>query len=218
MSRLVGRLIFKISKTETIGDSLFVTIKNKRKNQMPASVFGFRNDTLISKIWVENINKEKTFSLPVDSVDRLAINYNKAIPEYNLRDNYKNPKSLFGFDKPIQFKLFQDFENPSKSQVFFIPVFDYNIYDGFSPGLKMYNKTILTKGLNYRIQPQYGLRSKTLIGSASISYTHNLEESNLFQIRYGVSGNRFSYQDDLFFRRISPFLRFSFRTPDFQIR
>jgi hypothetical protein len=211
-----GKIDFKISKTKTIGDSLFVTVKNKRKNRMPASIFGFRNDSLVSKTWVENIDKEKTFVLPADSVDRLVINYNKAIPEYNLRDNYKNPKSLFGFDKPLHFKLFQDFENPSKSQVFFIPVFDFNIYDGFSPGLKMYNKTILTKGLNYRIQPQYGLRSKTLIGSASISYMHNFEESNLFQIRYGISGNRFSYEDNLFFRRISPFLRFSFRTPDFR--
>jgi hypothetical protein len=211
-----GKIDFKISKTKTVGDSLFVTVKNKRKNKMPASVFGFRNDSLVSKTWVENIEKEKTFTLPANSVDRLIINYNKAIPEYNLRDNYKNPTSFLGFDKPLQFKLLQDVENPSKSQVFFIPVFDFNIYDGFSPGLKMYNKTILTKGFNYRIQPQYGLRSKTLIGSASISYMHNLENSNLYQIRYGVSGNRFSYQDDLFFRRISPFVRFSFRTPDFR--
>lgn len=210
------KIDFKISKTKRKGDSLYVTIKNKRKNNMPASVFGFKNDSLVSKSWVEQINKKKTFVLPADSVDRLVINYNKAIPEYNLRDNYKNPKSLFGFDKPLQFKLFQDFENPSKSQVFFMPVFDFNLYDGFSPGLKMYNKTILTKGLNYRIQPQYGLRSKTLIGSIGIAYTHNLEKSNLYEIRYGFSANRFSYQEDLFFRRLSPFLRFSFRTPDFR--
>ena len=210
------KIDFKISKTKTIGDSLYVTVKNKRNNTMPASVFGFKNDSLVSKTWVENINKEKTFTLPADSVDRLVINYNKAIPEFNLRDNYKNPKSLFGFDKPLQFKLFQDFENPSKSQIFFIPVFDFNLYDGFSPGLKMYNKTILTKGLNYRIQPQYGLRSKTLIGSAAISYMHNFEESNLYQIRYGISGNRFSYEEGLFFRRISPYFRMSFRTQDFR--
>ena len=210
------KIDFKISRTKTIGDSLYVTVKNKRKNSMPASVFGFKNDSLVSKTWVENINKEKTFTLPADSVDRLVVNYNKAIPEFNLRDNYKNPKSLFGFDKPLQFKLFQDFENPSKSQVFFIPIFDFNLYDGFSPGLKMYNKTILTKGLNYRIQPQYGLRSKTLIGSAAISYMHNFEESSLYQIRYGISGNRFSYEEGLFFRRISPYFRMSFRTQDFR--
>ena len=210
------KIDFKISRTKTIGDSLYVTVKNKRKNSMPASVFGFKNDSLVSKTWVENINKEKTFTLPADSVDLGGGRIIKTIPEFNLRDNYKNPKSLFGFDKPLQFKLFQDFENPSKSQVFFIPIFDFNLYDGFSPGLKMYNKTILTKGLNYRIQPQYGLRSKTLIGSAAISYMHNFEESSLYQIRYGISGNRFSYEEGLFFRRISPYFRMSFRTQDFR--
>ena len=208
------KLDFKIKKTQTMGDSLKVTIKNKRDNTMPVSVFAFKNDSIISKRWVENISSEKSIFYPKDSVDRLILNYDKVIPEYNLRDNYKNPKAILGLDKPLQFKFFQDFENPSKSQVFFQPTFEFNIYDGLAPGLKMYNTTILTKGLRYKIEPQFGLRSRKLVGSAAISYTHNLDQGKLYRLRYGISGNTFSYAPDLFFRRITPFVNVAFRPRD----
>ncbi len=208
------KIDFKITKAKTVGDSLKVTIKNKRDNAMPVSIFGFKNDSLVSKRWVENINEKKSIYYPKDSVDRLILNYDKVIPEYNLRDNYKNPKSFLGFDKPLQFKFFQDFENPSKSQVFFQPTFEFNIYDGLAPGLKMYNTTILTKGFRYKLEPQFGLRSKKLVGSAAISYTHNIEEGNLFAVRYGIGANTFSYAPGLFFRRVTPFARLSWRTQD----
>lgn len=208
------KIDFKITKAKTIGDSLKVTIKNKRDNAMPVSIFGFKNDSLVSKRWVENIDEKKSIYYPKDSVDRLVLNYDKVIPEYNLRDNYKNPKALFGFDKPLQFKFFQDFENPAKSQVFFQPTFEFNIYDGLAPGLKMYNTTILTKGFRYKLEPQFGLRSKKLVGSAAISYTHNVEEGNLFTVRYGIGANTFSYAPGLFFRRVTPFARFNWRTQE----
>ena len=208
------QLDFKISDTETIGDSLKVTIKNKGDNAMPVSIFGFKNDSLISKRWVENIDTEKSIFYPKDSVDRLILNYDKVIPEYNLRDNYKNPNAFLGLDKPLQFKLFQDFEDPAKSQVFFQPTFEFNIYDGLAPGIKAYNTTILTKGFRYKLEPQFGLRSRKLVGSAAISYTHNLDQGKLFSLRYGISGNTFSFAEGLFFRRISPFASIAFRPKD----
>lgn len=208
------KIDFKIKKTQILGDSLKVTIKNKRYNTMPVSIFAFKNDSVVSKRWVENIAKEKSIFYPKDSVDRLILNYDKVVPEYNLRDNYKNPKAILGLDKPLQFKFFQDFENPSKSQVFFQPTFEFNIYDGLAPGLKMYNTTILTKGLRYKLEPQFGLRSRKLVGSAAISYTHNLDHGKLYSLRYGISGNTFSYAPDLFFRRITPFINVAFRPRD----
>ncbi len=208
------KIDFKIAKTTTVGDSLKVTVRNKRDNKMPVSIFGFKNDSLISKRWIENIEDEKSIYYIKDSIDRLILNYDKVIPEYNLRDNYKNPKAILGFDKPLQFKFFQDFENPAKSQVFFQPTFEFNVYDGLAPGLKMYNTTILTKGFRYKLEPQYGLNSKKLVGSAAISHTHNIEEGNLYSVRYGIAGNTFSYAPGLFFRRITPFARLSWRTQD----
>ena len=74
-----------------------------------------------------------------------------------------------------------------------MPVFKYNLYDGLTTGLKLYNKTILPKGVHYKLGPQYGFTSKTLIGSASVQYTNQFEQGKLRSNRYSFSGNYISY-------------------------
>jgi len=95
-----------------------------------------------------------------------------------------------------------------------MPVLEFNVYDGLTPGIKLYNKTLLTKSLNYKLEPQFGLRSKKLVGSALVSYRHDFQNQGLHSIRYGVSGNSFSFAEDLRFNRITPFINFNFRTSD----
>jgi len=85
-----------------------------------------------------------------------------------------------------------------------------NIYDGLTIGSKIYNKTVLKRLLNYKIEPQYATRSKTITGSAFIAKTHFLNR-NLYQIKYGIGGSYVSYAEDLFVRKITPTLSFSFR-------
>src|SRR5690606_5511066 len=83
--------------------------------------------------------------------------------------------------------------------------------DGISIGPKLYNKTILNRNFNYKISPKYGLTSKTLVGSAAISNTHYYQDQTLYALSYGISGNRYSYGYDLFYRKFSPFLGFYYR-------
>ena len=209
------KIDFKIKSIETTEDSIKLVIKNKRKNTMPVSLFKLKNDTVIGKLWIENINKSKTVMLPKDSTDKFVLDYDNVIPEYNQRDNHKAVKSSFFNNKPLQFRLFKDVEDPDYNQVFFMPLVEFNnIYDGLTLGTKVYNKTILRKRLNYRVSPQYATKSKSLTGSTSIFYTHNLEGQNLFDITYGLSAGYQSFAEDAFFTRIRPSISFSFRDND----
>jgi len=141
------KIDFKIKKIHKTEDSITLTIKNKRKNTMPVSLFAMNDDSIISKTWVSKINGTKEITVPNQNTNKLVLNYDKIIPEYNLRDNWK---SLKGFNnKPFQFRLFKDIEDPYYNQVFFMPEFGYNFYDGVSLGLKLYNKTILGKPFTY---------------------------------------------------------------------
>ena len=98
--------------------------------------------------------------------------------------------------------------------MFFMPVVEYNLYDGITTGLKLYNKTLLPKGVHYKLEPQYGFKSKKLIGSASLQYTSQFEQGRLRSIRYGFSGNYFSYDTGLFYKRFTPFMTFTFSNQD----
>jgi len=210
------KIDYTITKSKIKRDSVYVTIKNKRRHQAPVALFGLKNDSVVSKEWISNVLDKTTVAIQKDSVDQFILNYDKAAPEYNLRNNYERPRAFLGVNKPFQFKLFQDFENPTKNQVFIIPTFEFNVYDGFSPGFDTFNKTILTKRLNYSFEPQYGLRSNIIIGSASISYRHDFDYGKLRSLRYGIAGNTASFAEDLQFRRIIPFIRFTFKPRDFR--
>lgn len=209
------KIDFKIKKVKKTEDSVTVTIKNKRDNNMPISLYSLNNDSIVSKIWVENVDENKTITIPRNNTNKLVLNYNSVIPELNLRDNWKSLKGFFFNNKPLQFRLFKDIEDPNYNQVFLMPIAEFNnIYDGITLGVKAYNKTVLKKLLDYKIEPRYALKSKSLTGSASIFKTHYLENKNLYAIFYGISGGYSSYAENLFVRKITPSLIFYFREDD----
>jgi hypothetical protein len=203
---------YKINKVKKRGDSLEVQIKNLRNNSLPVSLYGINKTDIIFKKWINPVADTTSVMVSSANIKSLALNYNGEIPEYNRRNNYKSLKGLL--NKPIQLRLFQDIEDPRYNQIFFMPIFQYNLYDGVSVGMRLYNKTVLRKALVYSLEPQIGLRSKNIVGSAKISYMQNIQSSNLYAIQYGASGNYFSYDRDLFYKRFTPFLTFAFRNPD----
>ncbi|MDG5491262.1 metalloprotease [Psychroserpens sp. SPM9] len=209
------KIDFKIKSVETTEDSIRLTIKNKRDNNMPVSLFSLNNDSIVSKSWIENIGELKTLTIPKDSIDRLALNYDNAIPEFNLRDNYKSLKGFFFNNKPFQFRLIKDVEDPYYNQVFLMPQVEFkNIYDGLTLGAKFYNKTVLRKRLNYKFSPVYATKSKSLTGSSNIFYTHLIEDRDLYNITYGMIAKYNSFAEDSFVTILTPSLSFAFRNND----
>ncbi|MCF7568051.1 metalloprotease [Sabulilitoribacter arenilitoris] len=206
------KIDFKIKKITKTEDSITLTLKNKRNSNTPISLYALNNDSIVSKYWIENVRENKTITIPRNDANKLVLNYNRVIPEFNQRDNWKSLKGFFFNNKPLQFRLFKDIEDPNYNQVFLMPLAEFNnIYDGFTFGLKAYNTTLLRKQFNYKIQPRYALKSKSFTGSASASMTHYLENSNLYSINYGIKGGYSSYAEDLFVRKIIPSLTFLFR-------
>lgn len=204
---------FKIKKVEEKADSLKILIKNNRNTALPASLYGLnKNKEVVYKTWTAPIDSLLWVTIPSKNINRLALNYNGEIPEYNRRNNYKSVNSLL--NKPVQFRLFQDVEDPNYTQFFFMPIFEYNLYDGVSAGIRLYNKTVLPKAVHFSLEPQVGFRSKTIIGRGSISYTQTMDEGNLYAMRYGFSGNYYSYDRGLFYKRFTPYITFAFRNKD----
>jgi hypothetical protein len=206
------KIDFKIQNVKKTNDSITLTIKNRKKNKMPVSLFALKDDTIISKTWVNNINGKKTLTIPRNNANKLVLNYDKTIPEYNLRNNWKSLKGFFFNNKPLQFRFFKDFEDPNYSQVFFMPLVEFNnIYDGLSFGLKVYNKTLLRRGFNYKFSPIYGTKSKLITGSGAISFNENIDNVDLYRITYGIAGSTSSFAPNLLFRKFTPFITFNFR-------
>lgn len=203
---------YTISSAVRIGDSVRVTIQNRNEAIVPISLFAMKDDNVQSKVWIEPVKDSINITIPDEGYNKLVLNHDQVVPEFNLRNNTKSLKKSL-FNRPLQIRLIKDIEDPKYNQVFLMPIVEFNnIYDGIVLGVKAYNKTVLKKPFTYKIAPQYGLRSKSLTGGASLDYTHYLDHSDkLFRIRYGIRGSYESYAEDLFVTRFTPSLQFLFR-------
>jgi hypothetical protein len=203
---------FKIDKITKISDSIKIRLLNKTKNPMPVAVYQLKDKEVISKDWVNAFYNDTIIYLKDLGSDQLAVNYEEIIPEFNQRNNFKSRGKIL--NKPFQFRLLEDIEDPKYNQLFLIPEFTYNLYDGLVIGPKLYNTSLLPKQLSYKVTPKYGLTSNALVGGASVDYTQFLKGEDLFAVRYGLNGSRFSYDRDLFYNRYSGFISMTYRPQD----
>jgi hypothetical protein len=167
---------------------------------------------VLSKDWVNAFTNDTTIYLKDLGSDQLAVNYEEIIPELDQRNNFKSRGKLL--NKPFQFRVLEDIEDPKYNQLFLVPEFTYNLYDGLAIGPKVYNTSVLPKQLSYKITPKYGLTSTALVGGASVNYTQFLKGEDLFAVKYGLNGSRFSYDRDLFYNRYSGFISMTYRPQD----
>lgn len=205
------KIDFKIKNVEKTEDSLRVTLKNKSGTNVPISLFGLRNDSVISKYWFSNIKTTKTVTIPSNGEKRLVLNYDQKIPEFNQRDNWKSLGGFLSSNKKLKFTFFKDVENPYYNQVFYVPVLGFNLYDGWTPGLRLYNKTFLEKPFIYDVEPSYSFREKAFVGSGGLTYRKYLSKSGLYVANYRISGSTFHFQENSRYTTITPSLSFGWR-------
>ena len=200
---------FRLKNLHKNGDTLEIDILNKRKTALPVSIYGIDKKKIIYKKWIAPVDSSVTVKIPAKNVRKIAINYEGEIPEINQRDNYKKVKGLT--NKPFQVRLLKDIEDPRYNQLFIMPTYSYNIYDGITLGANFYNKTLLQKPFQYKLNPMWAFKSKTLVGNSSFVYKRMPEFGNIYFYRFGVSGSYFSYDNNLFYKRLSPFATIGFR-------
>ena len=210
------KIDFTIKKVKKTEDSIYVTIKNKRRTNVPVSLYGVRNDTVLSKYWFDNITGEETFRIPYNQEKRLVLNYDKIIPEFNQRDNWKSLRGFFSQNRRIKLQFFKDAENPYYNQVFYVPTASYNYYDGVVLGMRLHNKTLTTQPFLYDIVPSLATKGNALVGSGLFAYRNYLDQDNLYLSTFSISGSSYHYAPDLRYSTITPAISLGFRTDDFR--
>lgn len=208
------KIDFTITKGKKTEDSIVLVIKNKRGTKVPISLSGLRNDTVVSHYWFSNIDTSKTISLPNKGEERLVLNYNKKIPEINQRDNWKTLNGFLSSNKKLKFQFFKDTEDPYYYQIFYVPTVSFNVYDGLSPGLRLYNKPFLERPFTYDISPAYSFLEQSLIGSASLRYRKYHNKTGLYLSTYSFSGATSHFQVNSRFTTLTPAVSFSWRPSD----
>ncbi len=208
------KIDFKIQKIEKTEDSISLIIKNKRGTNVPISLFGLQNDSVVSHYWFTDIDTTKTVTIPLNGEDRMVLNYDQKIPEFNQRNNWKTLNGFFSSNKKLKFQFFKDTEDPYYNQVFYVPIANFNIYDGITPGMRIYNKTFLERPFQYDISPTYSFLERTLVGRASFRYRKYHNKTGLYVSNYSISGSTSHFQVNSRFSTLTPAVSFGWRPND----
>ena len=203
---------YKFGKVTKTKDEISVTVINKTNTNAPISLYQLKNNEIINKIWLSNITTDSTFVIPRLGADKIVLNYNNEVPEYNLRNNWKSLKGFFFNNRPLKFNFFKDLEEPYYNQIFYVPEVEFNAYDGIALGLRINNRSILNKPFTFSATPMYSSNTGTLVGKFSAIVDDNIRENGkLYNIRYMFAGNRFHYTKDAFYTNLIPVVQFKFR-------
>lgn len=207
---------YKFSDVKKTDDSISVRLTNRTGTTVPIPVYGVKGHEMVYKEWIENVATDTLLTFPRNGAEKIVINYQNEVPEFNMRNNWKSLKDFRITNRPIKFNFMKDLENPFYQQILYVPNFEYNYYDGIALGLRLHNKTLLEKPFVFDVAPGYGLKSKSLVGSASFAVNQYFRESRWYQGRYSMSGNYFHYAPDAIYYRLNPMVVFRRRAEDFR--
>ncbi|MDQ6530197.1 aminopeptidase [Flavobacterium sp. LHD-85] len=206
---------YKFSNVSRTADSITFSVKNKTGIYAPIPIYGIKKKEVVFKEWIEPTKKDSVYEFSRKNADKIVINYNNEVPEYNQRNNWRSLKNV-SLNRPIKFNFAKDLEDPDYNQILYIPTLNYNYYDGFTPGIRFHNKTILDKPFNFDINPAYSIKAGTISGSSAFSWNQYYRNSTLYNVRYSISQNYFHYAPEATYLRLNPMVVFRIREKDFR--
>jgi hypothetical protein len=207
---------YKFDDVTKTKDSVSFSLKSREDISVPVPVYGVKDNKVVFKEWISEYRKDSVYTFSRNGAEKIVLNYKNELPEYNLRNNWKSLKKFRIFNRPIKFVFFKDLEDPYYNQVLYVPTLSYNLYDGLTPGIRLYNKTVLDKPFIYDINPSYSFKAQSISGSASLAYNQYLRDSQLYHIRYYFSGSSFHYAPDASYLKLNPSIQLRFRPDDFR--
>lgn len=207
---------YKFDEATKTKDSVSFKLKNKTGVTVPIPIYGIKKKEVVFKEWIDAVKTDSIYTFKRNDADKIVINYKNIVPEYNQRNNWKSLKSFRVVNKPIKFNFMKDLEDPNYNQILYVPTLEYNFYDGFIPGMRFHNKTILDKPFNFDVTPSYSTKTSSLSGRFSLAVNQFNRDKKMFNIRYGLSGENYHYAPDAYYKKINPYVLFRFRETDFR--
>ncbi len=232
MIKSKGKLDYKICKEKKMENGAhMVLVKGKGSVMGPVSMSGYKKGKLIGQVWYSGFKGKRVFEFPPSEIDKFEIDGQNTMPEVNRQNNTLRTKGLFKKTEPLQLNFIAKIDNPHKTQLNFLPILGYNVYNKFMLGMAFYNYSLLQKKFEFTLAPMYAFGSNTPVGFADLQF--NLTPNQAFQkISIGTKFKSFAYDfsernklfpnsaitDPSFFAfnyyKVEPFLKFELKKKD----
>ena len=194
-------------------DSISVIISEKKSHAVPFKLDLIKDDSIIKEKWIYHPGKDTIINFKKEDLDFIAINSNRFLPEKNRPNNWKNLKSSTGL-KPLKFTFYGDSEDLKRNQLFYHPISDYNAYDGFTAGMRLYNTRVKNQPFEIDLHPQYTFKENTYVGFFRTRYRFINHKSKNYLNQVFITGKSYHYNTNLRYTSLQPSFSMYFRPFD----
>src|SRR6056300_135535 len=190
-----------------------ITVSEKNAKPLPYKLDLIKDDKIIKEHWINHSGKDTILDLNAQDADFVAINSNRFLPEKNRLNNWKYLQSSSGL-KPLKLTFYGDSEDLSRNQLFYYPISDFNIYDGFTGGVRIYNTRVKNQPFELDLHPQYSIKENTFVGFFRSRYRFINHDSKNYLNQVFLTGKSFHYNTNLRYTSIQPSFSMYFRPFD----
>ena len=209
----IKQLDYAIVDVKKETKDLLVTLENKGEIAGPVIISGVKDGQSITPLWIEGFEGEKTIRYLNGDYDHVRIDYNGDMQETNRNNNIMRTKGIFRKCEPLKLQILGSMYHPEKTQIFFHPMMNYNIYNKHSFGLKFYNHFLPKGGFAYKIAPLYSSGTKDLTGEMNLAYTKYSQTSRFQKFTLSINAKQYLYDYDKEYTRIKPQLNIKLQKP-----
>jgi aminopeptidase N len=130
-----------------IGESQYtqINVKNNAEVKGPYSIAAYKDDKKVKELWYGGFNGKMDVLFPEGNYDYFKLDADGNLPETNRNNNFLKRKGLLKKTEPLRLQWLGSIDNPNRTQLFFTPLIGANYYDGFTPGLALYNSVLFPK-------------------------------------------------------------------------
>ena len=219
-----NQIDYAITGVKDQGDSLRITIKNKGDVSTPFSISGIDEyGTIQQTQWYAGFDKKNNIYFPKGMYKKIKIDAYEQMPEVNRNNNTAKIKGAFKTMNPKRLKMLYSVPFKGKDNLYLFPAIGWNAYSGFMLGAAIYSDPVLERKWEFAAIPMFAFGSTQVNGEASL-YRNFHTKGFIRKWSLGITARKYDYDvnnslftfyytDKLYFYKVSPELRFYFKTP-----
>lgn len=191
-----------------------IGVKNNGGIKGPVFIQAIKDKKLVGELNYDGFPGKQALTFPKSDVDYFKIDFNENMPEINQKNNTVRTTGLFKRIEPLRLQFLGSFNNPAKTQLFWMPALGWNNYNKWMLGAAFYNSLLPRKAFEFELLPMYSFGTKQLVGYGHLAYTWYTNSDLFHHIQLGVTGMRYAYSnspEDFYFSKIAPELSIEFR-------
>jgi hypothetical protein len=166
-----------------------ITVKNKSGLNVPFSLTAIGDSNKVLKtIWLSGFEKSQKIELSNFGDLNAKIENFKIDNNQTTTDLYRKNNSWKG---NYTIRFLPALENPNKRQIFCIPIYAWNNYNGNMLGLFINNDILLDQKTEVNFTPLYSFNTNDINGYFTLAKNIHMTSTFLKSIRFSVNGARF---------------------------